>query len=107
MEEVIEIKAASWQGIPEDEALQKTRDRQRREFTEDDTLSKTTLCRRRRQTKDSHKLKKIQKKKIQASVKTSFCDGTGTWATNGWFPSSVWSVSMSSSLSCMEKWVNM
>ena len=30
---------------------------------------------------------------------TSFCEGTGTWATKGWFPSSVWSVSISSSLS--------
>ena len=40
MEEGIEIKAASWQGIPEDEALQKTRDRQRREFTEDDDKQK-------------------------------------------------------------------
>lgn len=46
MEEGIEIKAASWQGIPEDETLQKTRDRQRREFTEDDTLSKTTTNKR-------------------------------------------------------------
>ena len=40
MEEGIEIKAASWQGIPEDETLQKTRDRQRREFTEDDDKQK-------------------------------------------------------------------
>lgn len=46
MEEGIEIKAALWQGIPEDETLQKTRDRQRREFTEDDTLSKTTTNKR-------------------------------------------------------------
>ena len=95
MEEGIEI-TASWKGIPEDEALQKTRDRQRREFTEDDDKQKIVT-----------NWKIITKKKIQASVKTSFCDGTGTWATNGWFPSSVWSVSISSSLSCTEKGVNM
>lgn len=67
MEEGIEIKAASWQGIPEDEALQKTRDRQRREFTEDDTLSKTTTNKRQSQIE-----KKSQKKKFKLVLKPLF-----------------------------------
>ena len=61
MEEVIEIKAASRQGIPEDEALQKTRDRQRREFTEDDDKQKIVT-----------NWKKITKKKFKLVLKPLF-----------------------------------
>lgn len=45
----------------------------------------------------------VVKRNTTPSEHTSFCDGTGTWATNGWFPSAFWSVSISSSLSYVIK----